>query len=304
MRNIKKHALAVAVTACILFSASSVFADGAALDVHTSTAADGTITAEVVLDGTLTVSGIQFALDYDDSRLQLSKYEYGDLKSSTVNDTESGKVALVWYSVNGIPVSGESSVLKLTFTPKADGEASISFNSNTLNTMVVDNNLATVATQTSGTTVSVSGVGITSNQSVGSVAPIATPSLIMPIPTPTNVIPTPRPPEKGVEATPTPSPKATAAAQIDTPPIPPATSDEQTTSPTAQPVSATPIIMENYQPPQLANTPDSNREPDVEPQIEVVSTASGKPTYLWLWVLGGIGLMTAGYLVYRRIVKK
>lgn len=303
MRRILMIAITIALAICLLSTAFPALADGTALNVHTSTAADGTITAEIVLDGTLTVSGIQFALDYDAGRLQLTNHEDGDLKSGVVNDTEPGKIALVWYSVNGVPVSGESSVLKLTFAPKADGEANIAFNSGTLSTMVVDSNLNTIDTQTRGTTISVNGTGnITSSTS----APEIITNPVNPTPNYTQAV-TPAiktatiPPEERTAVTPSPSP---ADAHSAVPSIEPLESPEQKKDLPEPPVTPSPLIVENYDPPQLANTADPASVPLGKAEIEVVETLNKNDSYLWLWIAGGIALIGAGYLVYLRINKK
>lgn len=306
MRSANKRVLSVAVALCLLFAASPAFADSVELDVHTGTEANGNITAEVVLDGTLTASGVQFALSYDDSRLQLVDSQNGELNGSyTVNDADSGIVRLVWYSVNGVDVSGESSVLKLTFAPKADGEANIGFDPGALNTMVVDGSLANVAAQTNGATVSVKGTGTAPSSSGTNPVPVVASNPPSPIPTPMEHNPTPRPPEKDVEAAPSPSPRHTVAAQINTPSASPMTNGEQTVPVAEPPVSATPIMVENYEPPQLANDQNSNTEPENVPQIEVVHAAAKEPSYTWLWISGGVLLLlAAGYIAYMRIKKK
>lgn len=314
MQRISKNVFSIALALCFLFAPSLSLAKASALEVHAD-GAGGSVAAEVVLDGSMTASGVQFALAYDNSRLQLSGCQYGDLTGSyTVNDTEPGTIRFVWYSTDGVPVSGESTLLKLSFTPLLDGDTSIRFDPAVMAAMVVDSSLSTVDAKTSDATITIGGAG-TSIVSATS-APSSTAEPYLPASTPlpqltpvaVAVTPTPLPSAKISALSPSPSPQAEVAAPVKTPSHSAAPSSNsptaavmaQTNAPAPADIADSAAQQPSAIQPVFAN-PAAESAP--APQIEVLDTQKNTPSP-WPWAIGGAALLLGlGYLLFRRFRK-
>lgn len=292
----------VAVSLGLLLCIAPALALASSLEVRAD-ASGSAVTAEVVLNGSMTASGVQFALTYDDTRLQLTGYENGALfGGNIVNETVPGQVRLIWYSTDGVPLSGENTVLTLSFTPRQDGDTSIRFDPAAMPAMVVDNNLNTLDTQTTNATVTVNGASAVAAASTAK--PEATVAFFptnSPLPqlTPAALTPTPLPPAQ--LATPTPTPAAQGEARVQTTvSATPASSEAQTaaavaTSTTPSAPEQTPIATSPAQPAALQHTP----APATQPQIEILDTESA--AFPLSWVLGGAALLLCiGVILYRR----
>ena len=301
MRSARLSRLIMAILGfALLFTASTALAD-AALNVETSTAADGSITATVSLDGNMTASGVQFALSYDDSKLTLTGAQDGLLDGSyTVNDSESGSVRVVWYNIDGQAVNGNANLLTLNFTPKANGETRIGFDES-MSAMVVDSQLNNISTTVNPATLTVNrapGSAIdAANDPNTSVFNIATPTPApylatltpTPQPTPTTGVAVTEPPAKG-EATKAPAPAADDAApsagetleDYDAPVL--AASAETSASPvTAAPVSA----------------PETDGKAQIEIMAQKENPAAGKTTTA-LIICACVAVCAGGALLWRR----
>ncbi len=286
MRRSLQRVFLIALALCLSMAASVSLAAQTALEVRAEVMGDA-VAATVTLKGDMTASGVQFALAYDDARLRLSGCGNGDLAGNyTINDTEPGMVRLVWYSTEGAPVSGESTVLRLSFTPLGDGEAGIRFDPAAMATMVVDGALSTVDTQTNGATVTINGAGAVSVTT----APAASAEPFSPASTPALTL--------APIATPPPSIAPQAAAQTHTPKATPLSGAAQPAPLTPAPVAAVATAPATPQP--VPATPAIQSA--AAPQIEVLDAPA--PAFPWFLVLGGAALLCgAGYALYRRFGK-
>ncbi|MDO5112393.1 MAG: cohesin domain-containing protein [Clostridia bacterium] len=301
-----KRLLPLALALCLLLAAFPALAADTELNVRAGTASNGSITADVVLNGTLTASGVQFELAYDNSMLRLSDHQNGDLGGSyTVNDAEPGKVSLVWYSVAGEPVSGESTVLRLTFDPITNGNTTIAFQTAGTPAMVVDENISNVATQTNDATLTVTGAGS------APVSPTDAPTVPDPYVPPVTpydpYAPWTIPPEDFANATPSPKPVATPKAdKTAAPAVAPTATPAEPAAP-VQP-AATPIPMTEYDAPQLAQPQNIPAQTDADPQIEVVDAPEGDTRsfpLLWAAIACGVLLLAlAVYFIFKRTGEK
>lgn len=301
-----KRLLALVIGLCLQLAALPALAEDTQLQVRADSSG-GDVTAEVVLRGDMTAAGVQFELSYDSNLLRLSNHQDGSLAGTyTVNDTQPGKVSLVWFSVTGAPVNGESTVLRLNFEPLGSGETSIAFNtaSSATPTMVVDNDISNVAIQTSDATLTVAR---------GGNSPASTDTPVAPAPVPTEVYvppvtpidpyaPMTIPPEEYGDGKATPSAAPTPKA------TPKSARNEEPVTETPAPVpSETPVLVEVYEAPQLVSPVASEETGAPDPQIEVVAASEENASaFPWLWVAaGGTALLVIiGLGIWKRGGKK
>lgn len=144
-----KRMLAALVAAAVLLMGTAALAEDTKINISAGEVdADGTITVTVSLAGGTSVAGAQFALDYDETMLELVKVKNGAIVSggiSATNDEEPGSVIFIWSTLMGSKQPGE--LLKLTFRPKdgAHGSTEIKLDNALTETMIIDEELNELA---------------------------------------------------------------------------------------------------------------------------------------------------------------
>lgn len=144
-----KRILAALVAAAVLLMGPAALAEDTKINISAGEAnADGTITVTVSLNGDTSVAGAQFALDYDETMLELVNAKNGAIVSggiSATNDEEPGSVIFIWSTIMGSKQPGE--LLKLTFRPKdgANGSTEIKLDNARTETMIIDEELNELA---------------------------------------------------------------------------------------------------------------------------------------------------------------
>lgn len=144
-----KRMLAALVAAAVLLMGTAALAEDTKINISAGEVdADGTITVTVSLAGGTGVAGAQFALDYDETMLELVKVKNGAIVSggiSATNDEEPGSVIFIWSTLMGSKQPGE--LLKLTFRPKdgAHGSTEIKLDNALTETMIIDEELNELA---------------------------------------------------------------------------------------------------------------------------------------------------------------
>lgn len=144
-----KRILAALVAAAVLLMGTAALAEDTKINISAGEAgADGTITVTVSLSGGTSVAGAQFALDYDETMLELVNVKNGAIVSggiSATNDEEPGSVIFIWSTLMGSKQPGE--LLKLTFRPKegAHGSTEIKLDNALTETMIIDEELNELA---------------------------------------------------------------------------------------------------------------------------------------------------------------
>lgn len=144
-----KRMLAALVAAAVLLMGTAALAEDTKINISAGEVdADGTITVTVSLAGGKSVAGAQFALDYDETMLELVKVKNGAIVSggiSATNDEEPGSVIFIWSTLMGSKQPGE--LLKLTFRPKdgAHGSTEIKLDNALTETMIIDEELNELA---------------------------------------------------------------------------------------------------------------------------------------------------------------
>ncbi|MGN1217904.1 MAG: leucine-rich repeat protein [Phocaeicola sp.] len=133
--NIIKRAVSFFLCAAVLIGivpSNVAYADDSALRICVAESAEpgSTVSAEVIIPENLNASLIQFAISYDDGKLELVNAQAGDIFSSlgspTINADYSGKVYFNWDTINS-SITAAGSILDLTFRVKnnAAGSAEI-----------------------------------------------------------------------------------------------------------------------------------------------------------------------------------
>lgn len=144
-----KRILAALVAAAVLLMGTAALAEDTKINISAGEAgADGTITVTISLSGDTSVAGAQFALDYDETMLELVNVKNGAIVSggiSATNDEEPGSVIFIWSTLMGSKQPGE--LLKLTFRPKegAHGSTEIKLDNALTETMIIDEELNELA---------------------------------------------------------------------------------------------------------------------------------------------------------------
>lgn len=144
-----KRMLAALVAAAVLLMGTAALAEDTKINISAGEVdADGTITVTVSLAGGTSVAGAQFALDYDETMLELVNVKNGAIVSggiSATNDEEPGSVIFIWSTLMGSKQPGE--LLKLTFRPKdgAHGSTEIKLDNALTETMIIDEELNELA---------------------------------------------------------------------------------------------------------------------------------------------------------------
>lgn len=144
-----KRILAALVAAAVLLMGPAALAEDTKINISAGEAnADGTITVTVSLSGDTSVAGAQFALDYDETMLELVNVKNGAIVSggiSATNDEEPGSVIFIWSTIMGSKQPGE--LLKLTFRSKdgAHGSTEIKLDNARTETMIIDEELNELA---------------------------------------------------------------------------------------------------------------------------------------------------------------
>lgn len=144
-----KRMLAALVAAAVLLMGTAALAEDTKINISAGEVdADGTITVTVSLAGGTSVAGAQFALDYDETMLELVKVKNGAIVSggiSATNDEEPGSIIFIWSTLMGSKQPGE--LLKLTFRPKdgAHGSTEIKLDNALTETMIIDEELNELA---------------------------------------------------------------------------------------------------------------------------------------------------------------
>lgn len=144
-----KRILAALAAAAVLLMGTAALAEDTKINISAGEAgADGTITVTISLSGDTSVAGAQFALDYDETMLELVNVKNGAIVSggiSATNDEEPGSVIFIWSTLMGSKQPGE--LLKLTFRPKegAHGSTEIKLDNALTETMIIDEELNELA---------------------------------------------------------------------------------------------------------------------------------------------------------------
>ena len=101
--NKLKRIITALLAAAVLFTGAVAFAEDTNINISAAEPnEDGTITVTVSLQGGENVAGAQFALEYDDSVLELVKTKNGAMTSgglTATNDQNSGSVIFVWAAI-------------------------------------------------------------------------------------------------------------------------------------------------------------------------------------------------------------
>ncbi len=159
--NKLKRIITALIAAAVLFTGAVAFAEDTNINISAAEPnEDGTITVTVSLQGGENVAGAQFAIEYDDSALELVKAKNGAMTSgglTATNDQNSGSVIFVWAAIMGSKEPGE--LLKLTFRPKdgASGSTEIKLDKEASETIIVDENLNELAFSESSAKISLGG---------------------------------------------------------------------------------------------------------------------------------------------------
>lgn len=145
----------------ILALSPAALADQEKLGISASEpAGDGTVTVTVSYEGNAKIAGIQFAITYDDTMLELVRTKSGSITKgglSAVNDEQSGAVIYVWSALSAGKPSGD--ILILTFRVKdgASGTTDIEWNDSLIAPMLIDDDLKDVACTRTGATLALGG---------------------------------------------------------------------------------------------------------------------------------------------------
>ena len=177
MNRLKRIIMAL-LAAAVLFTGAVAFAEDTNINISAAEPnEDGTITVTVSLQGGENVAGAQFALEYDDSVLELVKTKNGAMTSgglTATNDQNSGSVIFVWAAIMGSKEPGE--LLKLTFSPKdgASGSTEIKLDKEARETIIVDGDLNELTFSESSAEISLGTPAGTDTQGE-TAAPVSTP---------------------------------------------------------------------------------------------------------------------------------
>ena len=176
--NKLKRIITALLAAAVLFTGAVAFAEDTNINISAAEPnEDGTITVTVSLQGGENVAGAQFALEYDDSALELVKTKNGAMTSgglTATNDQNPGSVIFVWAAIMGSKESGE--LLKLTFRPKdgASGSTEIKLDKEASEIIIVNEDLNELTFSESSAEISL-GASAGADTQGETAAPVSTP---------------------------------------------------------------------------------------------------------------------------------
>lgn len=139
---------------------TDTFADDTKLEIEASELYDdGTIAVTVKAYGSTDILGVQLAINYDESLIELLKAKNGSMTISgvsAVNSEEAGVIVFVW---SGKKAVGSGDIVELIFKKKADarGDTAISFDENGGRTMLVDGELNRIGFSAAGAVIKLDG---------------------------------------------------------------------------------------------------------------------------------------------------
>lgn len=176
--NKLKRIITALLAAAVLFTGAVAFAEDTNINISAAEPnEDGTITVTISLQGGENVAGAQFALEYDDSVLELVKTKNGAMTSgglTATNDQNSGSVIFVWAAIMGSKEPGE--LLKLTFRPKdgASGSTEIKLDKEASEIIIVNEDLNELTFSESSAEISL-GASAGADTQGETAAPVSTP---------------------------------------------------------------------------------------------------------------------------------